>query len=867
MKRLIYAPKAYIFIRSSNLDGRIYDVTSDVVRGEVTQNLGDVSKARFELRNRYQKWIRDPDNKWQSIFLPMDMVTIWLQRISGRPIQVFTGYLDSVPYYQGYPGNAVFEATCTLKKLAFTWFDPGLSFFQQWIMSTGGWTYDQTTGEATNPTYISQRELITGDLSDALAQNGALATVNDGGFAELLGRFMVEVAGWDTNDVLVSELPKDLPKLAAKLYLDIHKKTQPDIENLQRFLAQAMGVQGWAQFDSTTNSDGSTTQNPRIISVINQMKTITDKNNIPLIVPLLAAYILTNCDPKFSVDPNLGFSNWGYGIFALQPPISAQPVPGITSDPFGTLTTSSLIDGKTPADLADVAVSTDVFCARLKKTESKYLQGAQNNDLTAIQNWIRAALGRDLPNVDMTTIFNKVKQYASINMVVTPPTDSPSANFDPANFDWNSTQLQNLLSATDQQVLRNYYSNSNKWLAALLYQAKQISRSISLSPLGFRNASVLMLSGPPADLKKFFNSLVGISAIDSVDMVIDGKRQMLKQGVASNVSNAQPAPGNNNVMSILQSQAPSSSVTPTGATTGQSLAASDPSSQQGYVPFTSLAAFSANAAFAANFAFPANAQESMFLTGDKALMNDVSCLDAVKQFAKASLRTFRSLPDGRFLAFYPDYFGAYRKPYWQIYDIEITNFGIQLNDDALATHVYVVGDTTMGDGSIDVWDEVASRGVATITQAFMLNSFIQPYTPPADPNAPFPDQSIGRLHDAYTFLQHYGARPHKEEEPLIRNTFYEFLMAWQRFMQLWSQQFSTTVSFTFQPEVMAGGLIEFPNHDIQMFCESATHTFDYEGGFETTAVLSAPALTKTNNDPTQMPGFALAGGVNTVGVG
>ena len=100
---------------------------------------------------------------------------------------------------------------------------------------------------------------------------------------------------------------------------------------------------------------------------------------------------------------------------------------------------------------------------------------------------------------------------------------------------------------------------------------------------------------------------------------------------------------------------------------------------------------------------------------------------------------------------------------------------------------------------------------------------------------------------------------------MIRNTFYEFLLAWQRFMQLWSQQFATTVTFTFQPEVMAGGLIEFPEHEIQMFCESVTHDWDYESGFQTSAVMTAPALIKGATDVQHMPGFALGGGVNTVG--
>lgn len=858
MKRLIYAPKAYIFIRSSNMGGQIYDVSNDVVSGQVTQNLGDVSKASWQLRNRYQKWLRDPDTK-QSIFLPMDMVTIWLQRVSGKPIQVFTGYLDTVPYYQGYPGNAIFEATCTLKKLAYTWFDPGLQFFQAWVMSTGGWTYDPNSGEAMNPHYLPGQEVAAGTPLEA---TGALANMNDGGFAELLGRFMVEVAGWDTNDVLISEMPKNLPKLAARLYMDINKQTEADVASLERFLGQTMGVNGWANPHpaTPTTASGAPAQNSSIVQLIGRLKTVGDQNNIPIIVLAMAAFCQTDFDEKFSVDPNMGQTNWGYGIYALQPVnVLASPSP-FQSNPFSVLTPSSDIDGKSPTDLLDADVATEVFCKRLNK-HPQFAVGARNNDLSSVVNWIEAALGRPLRGtIDLTTAFNRVKTYCASSLVTTVPTATPATNVDPANISFTDPNLTRLLTTADQDAINTYYGSAKPWLAGIVWRAKSVSRKIHVTSLdGARSANSIQFTGPAAALRSFYNSLKGDSSIDAVDMRVDGTLSQMKGGTQSFLHDPFTA-ASGNILVVTQSQRPPSSNVNSGSGTLPS------NSLPGSIPFQGLAAFSANAAFAANFAFPANAMESMFLTGDRALMNDVSCLDGVKQFCQASLRTFRSLPDGRFLAFYPDYFGAQRKPYWQIYNIEITNFGIQLNDESLATHVYVVGDTFAGDGQIDYLDEASTRGVATISQAFMLNSFIEDYAPPIDKKGNITQPRMGRLQDAYTFLQHYGARPYKEEQPLIRNTFYEFLMAWQRFMQLWSQQFATDVTFTFQPEVMAGGLIAFPDHDIQMFCQSVTHTFDYTSGFETSAVMTSPSLLPGKpHDRQSKPGFALAGNINTVG--
>jgi len=840
MKRLIYAPKVYIFIRSSNLDGRIYDVSSDVVSGSVTQNMGDLSTANFELRNRYQKWLRDDESGRKSIFLPMDLVTIWMQRVAGRPIQVFTGYLNSVPYYQGYPGNASFTASCTLKRLAFTWFDPGLEFFNQWVLSQdGNWVYDAATGEAQSATYNFGGVKVGGTGVDT----GAM---HDGGFAKLLGRFMIDIAGWGANDVLISELPSDLPKKAAQLYEDVHGDVNTDISNLQQFLGQAMGVPGYSAADDNASptSDGNAPESPQAQKIFKAIQQQADSIGIPILVPALAAYVLSGYKAAYSHEKSEG-ELYGYGLYAMRPTNSFAN--NVTFKPLIE------IDGHPVKDLMDAGLASQLFCKRLKAVQANFIQGAKSNDLTKIKQWIEKALGRPIPKKDMTIAFNKAKQYASQSVVVAPK-NVPSTTVDPSNVSFDTPAIQKLMTDKEKQVAKVKYKSHQPWLAALLQRAKKSSTKLELISLNQDKDNIAVSSTDAAALKKFFNGLAGDSSLDMVRLTLSGKVTIMRKGV---IANGPPAPTKLvDAVLIQQSTKPSKGQTQEGDTSAPA------GTSSGGVSFEQLAAFSANAAFAANFAFPSNRIESKFLTGNRALMNDVSCLEGVKQFAQASMRTFRSMPDGRFLAFYPDYFGVTRKPYWKIEDIEIINMGIQLNDDALATHVYVVGDTFALDGKVDWLDEASTRGVATLTQAFMLNSFIEPYE---DHKGQTKDAKLGRLQDAWQFLQHYGARPHKEEQPLIRNTAYEFLLAWQRFMQLWASTFATSVEFTFQPEVMAGGLIEFPDHDLQMYCDSVTHTFDYSSGFQTSAVMTSPALTRTNNDRTEMPGFALAGNINTVG--
>lgn len=857
MKRLIYAPKVYIFIRSSNLGGRIYDVSSDVVSGSVTQNMNDLSKAQFSLRNRYQKWIRDDDDGSKSIFLPMDLVTIWLQRVAGRPVQVFTGYLDSVPYYQGFPGDARFEASCTLKRLAYTWFDPGLDFFAAWVRTAdSGWIYDPTSGEA------SSGQFNTGGITEDQSGGPDKGAMHDAGFAALLGRFMIDVAGWAPEDVLISELPKDLPKAAARLYSDIHDGVNADLAGLAQFLGQAMGVPGYSGVTdgSETTSDGKSPNSPTIVKTFNKVNKVAKAKGIPILVLSLAAYLLTGYEEKYNHDKTEG-DLYGYGLYAMRPDkaTGGNKLPGPGSK-FGNsiALTAATIGGRDPKDLTDATVATTLFCDALKKKQAKYLQGALKNDPKAITDWIGAALGRPLPlkGRNLTKAFAQAKQYAHSSVVVTPP-NTPSPTVKQTQVDFDSPAILKLLTQAEKNVLKKKYSNAKPWLASFIQQAKKVSPRLMLTSLSSSADSIAFTSTDQKALKSFFESMALNLDIDSARLTLNGKVTMMIGGSKSSLPDDSKA-GYADAVFIHQSKKPPNQDKSTSAAGSDSAAG-----KSGSASLEQFAAFSANAAFAANFAFPADQIESLNLTGNRALMNDVSCLDGVKQFCQASMRTFRSMPDGRFLAFYPDYFGAGdRKAYWSIYDIEIINMGIQLNDNALATHVYVIGDTGAGEG-LDFLDRATTRGVATLTQAFMLNSFITPYE--KEHKGSSTEARLGRLQDAFAFLEHYGARPHKEEQPLIRNTAYEFLLAWQRFMQLWASTFATNVDFTFQPEVMAGGLIEFPDHFMQMYCESVTHNFSYTNGFSTSAVMSAPSLTKPVKNHMSMPGFALGGNINTVG--
>ena len=134
MQRLVYRPKVDVFVKS---DTGIINLSSHVVRGSVTRKIDQVSTANIEFRNPNK--IFTPE-KGSPLIHPMDPIVIFMQRLNNRPVQVFTGYVDSSPYFALRPtGNLSLSASCTLKRLLYTYYDPGLKFFHKFIQAQG-WT-------------------------------------------------------------------------------------------------------------------------------------------------------------------------------------------------------------------------------------------------------------------------------------------------------------------------------------------------------------------------------------------------------------------------------------------------------------------------------------------------------------------------------------------------------------------------------------------------------------------------------------------------------------------------------------------------------------------------------------------------------
>lgn len=311
--------------------------------------------------------------------------------------------------------------------------------------------------------------------------------------------------------------------------------------------------------------------------------------------------------------------------------------------------------------------------------------------------------------------------------------------------------------------------------------------------------------------------------------------------------------------------------------TGSDEESATPGTPEGGVDLRTVEKLSKSTAFVTYIDLPGlfNNVESLALRGKKSLMNDQPLFPFVQQLAQACLRNIQSLPNGDFFAFYPDYFGGqnHRTPYWDIEDIEILSGQVDLTDDALATHVYVVGDIAGLYDGVNMFDRVQTNGIVTVFDAFAAG-FMNPKDEnavqigedgdkPDEPPVSLDSPTLAEKHKAIAFLRKYGARPHFEEAPMVRSPYYETFLAYQKFSLMWSQQFNADFSLTFMPEIYPGGIVRFPQHDLQMYVDEVTHTFDYETGFETQVKFVAPADAKMGTRQNASAGMVRAGVLST----
>lgn len=800
-KTLIYAPQVRIIIASG---GKEIDVSADVIRGRVVRAVDSLSQAEFYLNNK--------NGKYTGHLRRMDKVVIKMKRVNW--IQVFTGYLDIVPAYDLFPTEAYIRASCTLKRIKYTYWDKGL------FPST----------KLLNPVTVGD------DGTYNIAQDSP-----DSGSGIIIHDLLTKVGNWPVNQVLIQQIPvkfMDFMKDNIKLV-----DQQETFNRIYTFL-QGGGIANgqiypWTSAAGNTpvpNGAGGTYTQKQIISLIKGVWHDLSSGISEDKIELAAAYIMkaSGGNPAFHFDDTgiFGSGRDTYGLFALD----HKGIQGKTltidqlNDPIAnikqawiasgqgtnwTYWSNTLSLGNPPDTLASVKQDAPTVAAYVSGVDVSASGANLSSDV--LQSLFDRFYGAQ-SGEQVSTVIDFAKQQVGI------PYGSPNLNDDPAghkgdgsDHTWDCSGL--IMGAYATVGLTLPHSAEGQARKTFDFRVpKANGSSWTIDDLAPGDTIFFPGSHPEGggdgvpDIGHVAMYLGGDQLIEAGNPVQIGTAHGRLDGSSgfSNTANFITRP-----ISLLYSLNDS-----TGALGG--------TNENGGV----------DAAYRLfNLLFkPETSGLSLLLKDDFAPANDESLLTSISQVCSGSMRSFMSGPNGDFIAFFPDYFGINdTKAVWDIEDVEIINLKLQINDDELVTHVFTIGDTNMN-GSIDIGDWIASSGAVSIKSKAIMDQVLamQP--------------STGFLSDPDAFLQRYGIRPMQNQLSIIRSHYYEFFSSLYTFLQQWSKQFSTDVQICFMPELFPGMRMNLVNHDVCVYVESVVHTFDYQEGFQTYPTISCPSTPQGGSD-------------------
>lgn len=165
-----YSPDAAVYVAGEN---GVLDLSGDVINMSLTRRTSQVSSARIELNNKY--------GKYDNVLQRMDRIVVFLKRTAW--LQVFSGYLKSVPYLTVVPGSVVIEAECTIRRLKHTYWDPNA---EENIVAF----YPASASATTSP---------------------------DGSTAATVYKLLTSVANWDSSQIWIQDIPAGFLEAVAEV--------------------------------------------------------------------------------------------------------------------------------------------------------------------------------------------------------------------------------------------------------------------------------------------------------------------------------------------------------------------------------------------------------------------------------------------------------------------------------------------------------------------------------------------------------------------------------------------------------------------------------------------------------------------------
>lgn len=811
MSTFVYAPGVRVIIRTLN-EGTL-DVTDDLVSGNVVRSEDAVSTASIRLAN--------PNRKYDRVFTPNDAISIEMKRVRWMP--VFTGYLNSVPYFSAWSGEVDLTASCTLKRLQHFYWDPYA------------------------PASIR--------LLDGLVNRDA----TDGGIRDRVTSIMTNVVGWDRRQIHIGQVPSNWFENISDLFdAEVERqRTGPQgayvnagvVDNMLGVVGAGassdsfaypgpdaiVGVEGNAGTGALPASQGRAgtlfTLAPIVAPVesgweavmrwpwaINEAElnpTLTpedvaeaqdwwDGRKLVVVSPKTNRAVVVTADgrrwnPLPSTGQAIGISRLALatlgiveneevriGFATRDLPVGEVELSELTPPQFDFRTTVSRIllgDGEVlypiPSGISSISHRsmawggyqngriTDILA--LPNTAGRPLHFLAAEAMVAMQ----AAARQDGINLTLSSGYRSFSEqqvlqdrYRNTDVAVAAPGSS--------NHGWGLAADINVGGRT------NFSGPQYRWLAANAHR------------FGWANPSWAQQGGsnPEAWHWEFwgiFSYPTSVSRLNS-----------------NPFAGSAPAPP------------PSISApreTESGMQTGPELF---------------------------NFGLwrPQTSRESAILGGPIALINDTPVMETLKPLINASMRKLSSAPNGDFIAWFPDYFGVYGTAgKMEIKTIELTDFTMNWSDAQLKTHVFVTGAkygdpnaplARIGGPAADIIERFFTMGVASIEQDKIMQSL-------------FNIDQTTLFSRPLELLQRFGPRVQHIQAPTIASREAEFWLALYNFQKNWAEQFSASVPMTFMPELYPGMLIQIPELNFQAYVTRVTHNFDFSQGFKTTVSITAPS--------------------------
>lgn len=822
---LLYAPGIKVYITTE--DNGTLDVSDDLTDGTLVRRSDGVSTFNFQLQNARRKY----DGR----FAPNDRIIVMLKRFTW--LRVFTGYLNSVPLITAWPRVVPFSASCSLKRLQYWYWDPGLSASQNMVATA--------LNAAKNP--------------------------DDGGVSNAVLTILKDVVGWPEEKVHIAGIPEDWFKFAYKIAQDVDALA----EEADEIAAQFYGILGGSgSVGGNTGSavatgtlkpgtyggvhlDAQMARNAEIIyNVGHQVSGITDRDIVTALMAAMQESSLHNLS---------GGDRDSAGLFQMRPSMGWGSHKQVTNPQYASkkfFTTLKGVKGRarmSPTQAAQAVERSATPSAyarwqRMAEAVVKFLNnkgsgkslGSDTSFQNNANNWQKNAqsgkqgksTGADL----LQTALTLVKNHPHIPYRF--GGDSPPQSKTPTALDCSSFVQWCIYHTTGglHGCPRTSQAQSS-W-------CKSKGKIVSASQ-GMKTKGALMFRG-------------GVGAAHHVEISLgDGKHTVGAHhtgtycGVISSSASYWSEAGI--VPDMAYDVGAGGGGGGGGGDTGVPVTTA--STQPWYNPNDKFDRLFGNNPWVANFDIDTAFSEA--LGGVRALLNDQPLLPYLKNLFNSTMRSFCSAPNGDLIAWFPDYYGIWGTSAAMVIEpIELKDFYVEWSDDFFVTHQFTVA--PLSRQSLDLATGVSEAGgpLSVVTTTGIASIDV-----PSIMYALFglePTKEAAQKFIDYIYKR-FGARPDFQQMPGVIGPKGEFFSALFLFMRQWAYQYNADIPITFMPELWPGMLVKIPEFDFQAYVTTVTHSFQMgeSGGFSTTINIAAPArLSKASGDRSNnLIGLPVAGGL------